>query len=211
MLYLCLSLPSTAIAIGTLVPHAHGAGNDILVGRYLQLSMLLFTFLSLPAIVVWCFYTYEAVLWFGFDEETATISQNFAYPFLVIMFLGGLDHPVHEFLDVTGHEKYSTVVNILYYAAQTLSIFVVVSFGVTDLVYIGIVQAFLGLIMSVSNLAYVLYRGWLDDYWEGFVKTLSLRVRNAFGRRRSHMFGMHLTHIVIFLYTNPRIAGLWES
>ena len=48
--------------------------------------------------------------------------------------------------------------------------------GYTDLVFIGIVQAFVAFLMMIANFAYVIYRGWLDDYWEGLVLTLSLRV-----------------------------------
>ena len=174
------------IAIGNLVPHAIGTKNDLLVGRYLQLSMILFTILSIPGIVVWCFWTGEAVLWFGFDQETATLSQHFAYPFVVIVFLSGFDHGVHEFLDVTGHEKFVTVVNFVYYATQTASVVVVVWLGGKDIVIVGIVQAFLGIMLSTLKLAYVIRQGWLDDYWEGFAKTLSLRVSNPNAKRTEY-------------------------
>lgn len=158
------------------MPQADGAGNDLLAGRYLQLAMIMYTITSIPAVFLWIFYTDEVVLWFGFDEETAVVSQRFAYSFLVNVFLSGLDHGIHEFLNVTGHEKYSTVVQILYFATQTVSIIISVSVGIKDLLYVGLVQAFLGVMMSIANFAFVLYRGWMDKYWEGFATTLSLRV-----------------------------------
>ncbi len=136
----------------------------------------MYTITSIPAVFVWSFYTDEVVLWFGFDEATAAISQRFAYSFLVNVFLSGLDHGIHEFLNVTGHEKYSTVVQILYYAIQTVSVIVSVSLGLNDLFYVGLVQAFLAVLMSLSNFVFVVYRGWLDKYWEGFAQTLSVRV-----------------------------------
>jgi O-antigen/teichoic acid export membrane protein len=186
VLYLT-DLYSKMIAIGTLGPHASGAGNDLLVGRYLQLSMILYFILSVPPVLVWCIWTDEAVLWFGFDEETAALSQNYAYPYLFIMFLLCVDSPVYEFLGSMGHEKYSTVVSILSNATQTLSIVVAVSLGAKDLVYIGIVQAFMALVITISNMAFVINRGWLDAYWEGFAKTLSLRVSNIFESKRSQV------------------------
>lgn len=119
---------------------------------------------------------YQVVLWFGFDEETASISQRFASPFLLHMFLTGLDRGIHLFLNVTGHEGYSTVVQILHYAMQTASVITVVSLGLKDLFYVGLVLAFVCLFVSIANFLFVVYRGWMDTYWEGLVRTLSLRV-----------------------------------
>jgi Na+-driven multidrug efflux pump len=163
-------------AIGTLVPQAGGTGNLTLAGRYLQLSLILYSVMTIPAIIIWVIWTEDAVLWFGFDKETAKISQEYAYPFLVLMFLGGFDHGIHEFLSAMGHEKYSTIFQILYYAVECLGVIIAVSSGVKDLMMIGIVQAFLGVVMSVVNVGWVLYFGWMDVYWEGLVETLSLRV-----------------------------------
>lgn len=169
-----------ASAVGTIVPHAEGAGNYLLAGRYLQLAMILYTITSIPSVILWSLCTYNAVLWFGFDEETATISQQFAYPFMLHVFLSGMDHAIHEFLNVTGHEKYSTVVRILYHGTQTVSVVVVVTLGVKDLYIVGLVSASLGLLMSISNFAFVVYCGWMNQYWEGLAQTLSLRVSYAF-------------------------------
>ena len=142
--------------------------------------MIMYAITSIPSVILWALCTYNAVLWFGFDEETATISQQFAYPFLLHVFLSGMDHAIHEFLNVTGHEKYSTVVRILYHGTQTVSVVVVVILGVKDLYIVGLVSASLGLLMSISNFAFVVYCGWMNQYWEGFAQTLSLRVSYTF-------------------------------
>ena len=162
------------------MPHAEGAGNDLLAGRYLQLAIILYTIMSIPSVILWSLCTYQAVLWFGFDEETATISQQFAYPFLLHVFLSGLDHAIHEFLNVTNHEKYSTVVRILHHGMQTCSVVVVVVLGVKDLYIVGFVLAAIGLFMSIASFIYVVHMGWMDKYWEGFAETLSLRVSHNF-------------------------------
>ena len=164
-------------AIGVLVPQAGGAGNLMLAGRYLQLSQILYSVTTIPTIIVWTIWTEDAVLWFGFDKETATISQEYAYPFLVQLFLKGFNHGIHGFLSAMGHERYSTVAQIVYYGLECLGVVVAISSGVKDLQVIGIVQTFLGLVMSVLNIIYVLYQGWMDQYWEGLFLTLSLRVR----------------------------------
>jgi Na+-driven multidrug efflux pump len=162
--------------MAVLGPQADGAGNDLLVGRYLQLGIIFFLLGTIPGMLIWSFLTERAVLWFGFDQETADIGQAYAYPFFAISIFDGLDGCLHEFLDIMDHEKYSTVVQILHFAFQTLALIVLATAGYNDLVAIGIVQAFVALIMTIANFSYVIYKGWLDDYWEGLVLTFSLRV-----------------------------------
>ena len=164
-------------AIGTVVPQAAGTGNLLLAGRYLQLSQILYSVMALPAIIFWTSYTDDAVLWFGFDKETARISQEYANPFLVQVFLGGFNHGIHKFLSALGHEHYSAVVKIGYYAVDCMGVGIAISSGIKELQVIGTVQAFLGFVMSLLNVFYILYQGWMDEYWEGLVETLSLQVR----------------------------------
>lgn len=121
-------------------------------------------------------WTEPAVLWFGFDEETAALAQKYAYAFMFMAFSSGFDHAVVEFLDAMGHEKYGTIFTVLRNAIDTVSVVVAVTLGIHDLFYIGVIQAALLVPISLANLAFVIRRGWLDDYWEGFAKTLSLRV-----------------------------------
>lgn len=163
-------------ATGTLGPQADGAGNDLLVGRYLQLGMLFYIILSIPSLVIWSILTEKTIVWFGFDPETAEIGQGYAFPFLAMAFFDGVSDCLHQFLDITDHEKYSTVVGILSYALQTIALVVMAVLGYTDLVFIGIVQAFVSFLMMVFNFSWAIYMGWLDDYWEGLVLTSGLRV-----------------------------------
>jgi hypothetical protein len=99
------------------------------------------------------------------------------YPFLAIMIFAGIDGCLHEFVDMTDREMYSTVVQILHFALQTIAVIVLATAGWTkDLVLIGIAQAYMGLVMMVANYAIVLYKGWLDDYRGGLATILSLKV-----------------------------------
>ena len=166
-------------AVGTIVPHAKGAGNNLLAGRYLQLSIILYTLVSIPFMLLWSFFMYPTVLWFGFDKETASISQQFTYSVLLHVFVTGLNHGIYEFLNVTGHEGYSTIVRIVHHGAQTVSVIVVVTLGVKDLFYVGLVLAFLGLLMSLANYIHIVCCGWLNNYWEGLTQTLALKVSKS--------------------------------
>jgi len=188
-------------AIGSLVPQAEGAGNQMLAGRYLQLCQLLYSVLTIPAIVIWSIWMYDAVLWFGFDEETARISQAYAYPFVILMFVTGFDHGIHEFLSTVGHEQYSTAAQTGYYALPCLGVVISVASGVKDLPLIGLVQVALGLFVSLSNIVCVFSLGWMDEYWEGLLGTLSLKVGSRLSLLCCTVLGMvfRLIHSVCSL------------
>ena len=167
-------------AIGTLAPQADGAGNRTLAGQYLQMSIVLYTLFSLPSLVIWAFCTDEAVLWFGFDEDTAKYAQRFVYPYMIGYLFGGLDSCLFEFLDVMGHEKYATVVYFIYTGSATLILVLMLIVGEgNDLVSVGIAQSGWGAFLSMANFGFIVYKGWLDDYWEGLVMTNSFKDRRA--------------------------------
>jgi hypothetical protein len=149
------------------------------MGRYLQLGMIFYVLGTIPGIVLWSFLTEEAVLWFGFDEQTAQMAQQYAYPFLIMTLIQGLDSNLLEYFNVTDHEKYCTIYYVTSFAAGTLALFFIVVLGWKDLVLVGIVQTFVSFVFMAGNFTFGKYMGWLDDCWEGLVSTLSLRVRSV--------------------------------
>lgn len=125
---------------------------------------------------MWGLWTDKVVLWFGFDEETAAFAQRYVYPYLVGYVVGGLDSCLFEFLEVIGHEKYATALEIGYKGSKTLIYVVMVALGYRDLMTIQIVKAVWSSTVAIGNISFVVYRGWLDDYWEGLFLTFSLKV-----------------------------------
>jgi len=165
--------------IGVLIPHADGAGNDLLVGRYLQLGLIFYVIMSIPGVIMWAFLTEEAVLWFGFDEETASIGQAYAYTLLVTLFLEGIDECFSEFLNTLDHEFYATVFTIVASIIESIAIMVVALLGVKDLVVVGLVQVVLMALFVLVNLGIMMYKGWMDDYWDGIFRTNGLKDTRA--------------------------------
>jgi Na+-driven multidrug efflux pump len=163
-------------AIGVLGPQADGVGNNLLVGRYAQLGLIFGTIGSIPGLVIWTFFTKDAVLWFGFDEETANIAQEFAYPFLAATFFHATGEVLDNILEIKGHERFSMWVELGRATIGTLAVFAMAMFGLKDMFLIGIVQAVLDLFLTILTVTYVLYKGWLDDFWEGLAQTSGLKV-----------------------------------
>jgi len=164
-------------AIASLLPQARGAGNYVLAGRYLQLCQLLYSLFTIPVIIIWSIWMHDIILWFGFDEETARISQAYSYPFLILTFLNGFDRGIHMFLSTMGHEHYSTVAQTASGAVQCLGVVISVSSKNATLPMIGIIQTILGFLVTGSNIVYIFRHGWMDAYIEGLFGTLSLKVR----------------------------------
>lgn len=138
--------------------------------------MIFHTIFSIPTVLVWGLWTDEVILWFGFDEETAAFAQSFVYPYLAWYVVGGIDACIYSFLAANGHEQYATIFEIGYTATKTLIYVVMVAIGIRDLLAIQIVTAIWGIIAAVANFGFVMYRGWLDEYWEGLAMTFSLKV-----------------------------------
>ena len=147
------------------------------MGRYLQLGILFYFLGSIPGILLWSFLTERAVLWFGFDLETAQLAQLYAYPCLAASIIWGLDNFFLEYYNVVGHEKYCTVYEIARPAANALAVLIIAVLGYDDLVVIGVVQAFLSLLFLAWNFSLGKYLGWFENCWEGLARSLAFRVR----------------------------------
>jgi Na+-driven multidrug efflux pump len=150
-----------------------------MVGRYLQLGLIFYTIMTVPGIVIWAIFTEDAVLWFGFDDDTAIIGQKYAYTLLFYLFVEGILHCFSEFLNTLDHERYATVFIVVATAAESLALVVVCLMGVKDLVAVGLVQAAVGCIALVVDVAIIMRKGWLEPYLEGFVRTNGLKDRRA--------------------------------
>jgi hypothetical protein len=166
-------------AIGVLAPQADGSGNDLLVGIYLQIGIIFYVIFQIPGFILWSFYMYDAVIWFGFDEETAVITQNYSYSILLYVMVEGINECLLGFFDVVDHEKYATIFSVIRAFIQLGSIISIAASGVTDMVAIGLAQSFIELTLMFVNIIIVVNQGWLDDYWEGFVNTIGLKDRKA--------------------------------
>lgn len=170
-------------AIGVLVPQADGSGNDLMVGRYLQIGIIFTILFDIPGFVLWSYYMYDAVLWFGFDEETATIAQNYTYSVLVAYLVEDIDECFREFLDVIDREKYNTIYSVVSDSVATGVVAAMAYSGVSNMVVIGMAQSNANLFFLLVNVIIIVRKGWLDDYTDGLVSSFGLKVsRENFSR-----------------------------
>ena len=153
-------------------------GNYKLVGEYMQLSILFFVLGCIPVTIFWAFITHEAILWFGFDETTAKIGQAFAIPYNLYQLVLGTNNCLQAFLIFTDREWYSLKSQAAVFVLQVSTLMIAVGFAnINDLGLVGYVQCLTTLIFVTGNFAVVIYRGWMDKYWDGFAISWSLSVR----------------------------------
>jgi Na+-driven multidrug efflux pump len=170
---------ATCEGIGVLVPQADGAGNDLLVGRYLQLGLFFYSILTIPGVIIWALFTENAVRWFGFDDDTAIMGQEYAYTLLIYLFVEGILECFIDFLNTLDHENYATVFTIVACITESVAIIILGVLGVKDLVVVGLVQVAVGCLAMVVNMIIIVRRGWLERYWEGILRTNGLKDRRA--------------------------------
>ena len=162
---------------GILIPQANGAKNYVLIGRYMQLAMVLYCIVALPAAIFWCFYTEKAIIWYGFDAKTAAIGYKYFLVTLPNFFTYGIDAVLYELLNTVGRHKYATTFTLVSSIAHTSIIAGMLFYGVKDLWVLGLFEMLSETICLIINFAIMVYNGWLDEYWEGLIKTNGLKVR----------------------------------
>jgi hypothetical protein len=156
-------------ALGKTIPVALGNEDNRSVGVYLNTSMTLYTVGIFPIAIIWCFYTKEILLWLGFDDSTAQLAQDFAYLQVMLEWVTGLDYCFHLFLDVTGHERYSTYTMFIHNIGQTLGVIVPVLAGQNDLIWVGVCRVVFSCCLLFGSGCVILYLGWMEPFAQGFL------------------------------------------
>jgi hypothetical protein len=173
---------SCGSVLNILGPQAEGAENKKLVGQYLQLSILFYTLGGIPVVLVWSLWAESVISWLGFDEETARLGQAYAIPFNLKAMVLGINLCLNEFLLFANHETYSTISQTIQFVTQLIPIVLIATMtNLRDLSTIGYIQLCVAMIYLSGNWIFVLYQGWLQDYWEGLCHSWAMKVCDVVG------------------------------
>lgn len=165
-------------ALATLCSQAIGLGNRELAGAYVQIVTLLYTAFFIPFMILWAVYIDAALRWFGFDEETVRIGQQYCYILIVDLLFDGLGEAIHGLLDVGGLEQFSTLIGATEEICAFLTLLLVALYGNAGpgLVTVGLIQFGLGMVFLVLNIFIIYWKGWFKPYEKGMTGTFALRV-----------------------------------
>jgi MATE family multidrug resistance protein len=163
-------------ACTTLCSHAVGAGNYFLAGQYIQLAMLTYLLLNIPAVYFWWTYMAEVISFLEWgDEETAQMSEDFIKVYIWSYVLGGISTCVWQLLEVADHAAEGSVMSVAWGVVNVIVISTLVNVKeqatLTDvgLCYIGTALFFIGITFALAE-----FKGWLRPFKGGLFRSVSL-------------------------------------
>jgi hypothetical protein len=153
----------------TLCTAAIEAGNKKLAGQYVQLSIVCSILFSGANIALWMIFIVDVLEWFGFDQETRSIGQDFATLLLLRDLIRGVSLNIHGLLYVIGLDVYSTVLTTVEEVLTTVAVVVAVLCWESTLETIGIIYIISTYSILILNLVIIKLRGWFYEFREGLV------------------------------------------
>ena len=163
-------------ACATVVPHCVGTGNNYLAGQYVQMSTCLYLMASLPVAFIWWYFIYDAIIWFGFDDEVASMGEAYGRIALAVMGIDGVGNTFELFLEVTGFEVFATILGISGALVETCVIAgVLVLRDDMDLLKVAYID--LGLSFAYTFVVFIIpiSLGWISEYMEGLFCNFALK------------------------------------
>ena len=157
----------------TMIAQAIGANNNVLAGQYVQLSLSLYLIMGTPFLVFWYFFTYEIILYLAWgDESVAGHGQAFVDIYIWSYVSESIHQAIGQLLDVTGHEMFTTTMELLKSATNVITLVYWIESGTkftlnsvawmylsTSLAYL-----FLSTVIAVS-------KGWLKPFMKGMIRS----------------------------------------
>lgn len=160
----------------TLVPYCMGNENFYLAGQYVQIATLMFTLLTIPAAIFWSIFIFDIIVWFGFDDNIATITQAYIQVRVYSIVLSGAPDIFSEFLDTTGFEVFSSTCTVIYAIVNTAVLLLFfISFDQMNLVVVAYIELGLTIIFGISIILIPLSKGWINDYINGLFLNIAFK------------------------------------
>jgi MatE/TFIIH p62 subunit, N-terminal domain len=163
-------------ALATLCSQAIGARNKPLAGSYVQIVVILFTVFFIPFCIFWIVYMGAILRWHEMDEETVRIGVLYTKILIVHKVVDGWEECIHGLLDVSGHEKWSTLVGGTQEVTALVITFIWALVGNPDLNTVGLIQLAMCVICTTFNIVVIHSKGWFKPYYKGMFGSFALTV-----------------------------------
>jgi hypothetical protein len=163
-------------SLGLLGPQSEGMKNYTLTGQYLQLSLVIFFVCTIPTMIACICFVDTLLLWLGLSNEIVMLGKDFTKLFVVRETFNGLDQNLHAFLDIVGHEVYSTAFLTVKEVIATSSIAVAVIWIKPNLMLTAYIDAFISIIFLFFNIGILRHKGWLRRYYSGLLYSNAFQV-----------------------------------
>ena len=166
-------------AITTLASQAYGAGNNKLVGQYVQLCSITYFLFQIPFILMWSFATFDIMLFMGFSENIAQMAKVYARWAVWRETVLGVTEVYYSMLEVVEKEIEVAVIGNIEALFELGAIAISLYFFNGDLVTVAVIGIVNGVCFFIFTLAFTFWRGWLRPFAKGIFASLAFKNRIA--------------------------------
>ena len=185
-------------AVTIVASQAFGAGNDYLVGQFVQLCSFAYVIFQIPFIILWSFGTHDIMLWIGFDEHIAQMAQSYARYSVWRDTIIGVSEVIYNFYEVIDHELAVAIIAIIEALVELGASAVALLLFDGHIDSIGIVGVLNGTTFFIFSLLFSHYKGWFKPFSEGMFGSLALKnslaVKQVVATAMPLAFGSVLIH-----------------
>jgi hypothetical protein len=153
------------------------ATTDQMVGRYVQIVLILLLACSIPIWIVWMVSIEPVFQWFGLNDATTAVGSDYTYLVLVLALIHALRNTIHHVLGMVDRTRYKTIMMLGEQGISVLIIGIWSWTGKTDLITVGLVEVELAVTFLVWHAGIVAYKGWLHNYHQGLLGSWAITVR----------------------------------
>ena len=166
-------------AITTLASQAYGAGNNKLVGQYVQLCSITYFLFQIPFILMWSFATFDIMLFMGFNENIAQMAKVYARWAVWRETVLGVTEVYYSMLEVVEKEIEVAVIGNIEALFELGAIAISLYLFKGDLVTVAVIGIVNGVCFFIFTLAFTFWRGWLRPFAKGIFASLAFKNRIA--------------------------------
>lgn len=162
----------------TLCAHAIGANNNVLAGRYFQLSILIYLLAAVPVALFWTRYTERVILWLDWGDDTvASYAGQFAQVYVWSQVVKSMQLALKYMLDWENKEIFNTLIEFLEEAFTVIAILIACVRGwKVTLPMVGWIYLLNTVIFAMFTLLVSIYAGWLSPFRKGMLDFVAVFV-----------------------------------
>jgi len=163
-------------ALSTVCSHAIGADNYDLAGQYTQIATVLYVILAIPVLGVWWFVMDDFIRLFGMNERVVEIGVQYTKIVIFDYLFDGMFGTYSVLIYINGQATQSTIFGIITGALDCAATWLLCAF-VEDvsLFWIGASMLSMSVLYHTGFTIFAIYKGWLDPFWNGMIKTFALK------------------------------------